>query len=566
MSLKLAATGPGGRRGSSTPDARLLRLGHATRLFLVLSVVLGMATAALVIVQAWLLARVVSGVFLADDNLRELRAPLTALVAVVVLRAVVAWYAEVASDRTSARVKSQLRTSLVEHVAQVGPRGLVTRRPGDVVTLATRGIDALDGYFGRYLPQLILAAIVPLAVLAAIARQDWISAAIIAVTVPLIPVFMVLIGWATKQHTDRQLNTLQRLSGHFLDVLAGLPTLKIFGRSKAQVATIRDVAERYRRTTMATLRVTFLSALVLELLASIAVALVAVSVGLRLLYGHVDLQTALFVLVLAPEAFLPLRLVASNYHAKAEGLSAAEKVFEILDEPRVGLIWETNVPDPAVAEIVVQGLRARHPGQDRDALEEVSFAIEPGEVVAITGPSGCGKSTLLSVFLGFLAPEAGRILVGHVDLARLEPDAWRRRLAWVPQRPHLFAASLDDNVRLGAPDASPAEVAQAIADAGLANLVARLPLGLATPLGERGVGLSAGERQRLALARAFLRNAPLLLLDEPTANLDGETEAEVIASIRHLARGKTVILVAHRPALVALADRVVDLDPARVAA
>ncbi len=564
--LTVAPTRDDSRRGSSSTNARLLGLGRTTRRFLVLAVLLGILSAILVIAQAWLLARAVSGAFIANENLADLQSTIVVLLGVLVARAVVVWFSEVAADRSSARVKSQLRTALLEHVAEAGPRGLVTRRPGDIVTLATRGIDALDGYFGRYLPQLILAVIVPVAVLAAVVSQDWISAAIIAVTVPLIPVFMVLVGWMTRQHTDRQLHTLQRLSGHFLDVVAGLSTLKVFGRSQAQVTAIRDVADRYRRTTMATLRVAFLSALVLELLASVAVALVAVAVGLRLLHGHIDLQTALFVLILAPEAFLPLRLVGSNYHASAEGLSAAEKVFEILDEPAANTRPRAAVPDMAAAGLVVEGLRVQYSGTDHAALDEVSFAVRPGEVVAITGPSGCGKSTLLGVLLGFVVPQAGSVHVGDADLAELDPDAWRRQLAWVPQRPHLFSASLDSNVRLGATDASHASVDRAIAAAGLSDLVNRLPLGLATSLGERGAGLSAGERQRVALARAFLRDASMLLLDEPTANLDGETEAEVLTAIQRLVRGRTVILVAHRPALVALADRVVGLDPARAVA
>ena len=546
-------------------DPRLLHHGRAARGYLALSVVLGAATALLVVARAWLLAEIVVGAAADGKDLGQLRGVLVALLIVVVVRAGIAWYSDVAADRCSARVKSQLRAALAERVAADAPSALGGRRTGELVTLATRGVDALDGYFSRYLPQLVLAVIVPLTVLAVIAAEDWLSAVIIAVTLPLIPVFMVLIGTATRSHTDRQLRTLQRLSGHFLDVVAGLPTLKVFGRSKAQVETIRAVTDRYRRATMSTLRLAFLSALVLELLASVAVALVAVSIGLRLLHGDVGFQTALLVLILAPEAYLPLRAVGTHFHASAEGLSAAEQVFDVLERPVPRRGQRVDAPDPSRAPLVVEQLRVDHPGRDQPALEGFGLEVAPGEIVALTGPSGCGKSTLLSVLLGFVVPTSGTVRIGTVDLAEVDPEAWRRRIAWVPQRPYLFASSIDANIRLGRPSATAAEVDAAVAAAGLDPVLAGLPAGLATVLGERGVGLSAGERQRVALARAFLRDAPLLLLDEPTASLDGEVEAEVLTAVRRLAEGRTVLLVAHRPALAALADRVVAMEPAGVA-
>ena len=541
-------------------DARLLRCGRETRAYLVGTVLLGMLTALLVIAQAWLLARIIAGAVSDGRDLASLRTPLAALLTVVVIRAAVAWYVEVAAHHTSARVKSQLRCALAERVARLAPSRLAARRRGDMAALATRGIDALDGYFSRYVPQLALAVIVPVAVLVVVLTQDWISAAILAVTLPLIPIFMALIGMRARRHTDRQLRTLQLLSGHFLDVVGGLATLKIFGRSRAQVETIRDVTNEYRRTTNATLRLAFLSSLVLEFLASIAVALVAVSVGLRLLDGDVGLRTALFVLVLAPEAYLPLRLVGTHYHASAEGLSAAAQVFEVLDEPLPARGTRSDVPDVARTPICIEDATVVYPGRNRPALDRVTLTLEPGEVLAITGPSGCGKSTLLAALLGFVTPERGAIRIGDTDLADLDPDAWRRHIAWVPQHPHLFAASLADNIRLGRPDAPPVDIERAVADAGLSGFVDCAPRGLETMIGERGAGLSGGERKRVALARAFVRDAPLLLLDEPTANLDGATEADVIDALARLARGRTVVLVAHRPSLLRIADRVLALD------
>ncbi len=544
-------------------DPRLLRYARAARAYLVATVVLGGLTAVLVIAQAWLIARMIDGAFLGGEGLRTLRTPLLVLLLVVVGRASVAWVTESAAQATSARVKSQLRERLLAHAVDLGPAALTDQGTADLTTLATRGVDALDGYFSRYLPQLVLACIVPLTVLVVVLTQDVVAAVIVGLTLPLIPMFMILIGLATRSRTERQFRTLQRLSGHFLDLVAGLPTLKVFGRAKAQAKAVREVTDTYRRTTMATLRLAFVSSLALELIATLSVALVAVSVGLRLVGSELDLRTAMFVLVLAPEAYLPLRLVGANFHASAEGLAAAEQVFTVLAQPLPQRGSATDVPDPAVSGFVVEGLTVEYAGRGEAVLHDVSFAVHPGEVVALTGPSGCGKSTVLNVLLGFVQPSAGAVLVDGRPLTEFDPDAWRSRLAWLPQRPHLFAATLAANIRLGRPDATDEEVTDAVAAAGLSELVARLPMGVGTALGEGGAGLSAGERQRVALARAFLRDAPLLLLDEPTAGLDGTTEAEVLEAVRRLAFGRTVLLVAHRPALIALADRVVEL-PSRL--
>jgi thiol reductant ABC exporter CydD subunit len=534
---------------------------------LFVSVALGSLSALLIVAQAWLLADVVARAFIGGRSLAQLRTPLTALLAVVVARALLAWAAELAANRSSARAKSQLRTALLGRIPAISSeRSREQRRTGELAILATRGIDALDGYFSLYLPQLFLAVIVPVVVIVAVLFGDWISAAIIALTIPLIPLFMALVGAATRERMDRQFQTLERLAGHFLDVVAGLPTLKVFGRARAQAAAIGEITERHRRTAMSTLRVTFLSSLILELVATIAVALVAVAIGLRLMDGHLDLRTALFALVLAPEAYLPLRRLGANYHASAEGMAAAERVFAVLETPPAPVGTRTDVPDPAVCDLRIDGLCVTYPGRSEPALADLSLTVGAGETLALIGPSGCGKSTLLSALLGLLTPDSGSIRVGDVELAELDPEEWRSRLAWVPQRPHLFHASVADNVRVGRREASDEEVRAALADAGLTDVVADLPAGLNTILGDRGAGLSAGERQRLALARAFLRDAPLLLLDEPTAGLDGHTEQEIVQSIRRLAQGRTVVLVAHRPALVAMADRVCSLVPSEVVA
>ncbi|MFD7436942.1 thiol reductant ABC exporter subunit CydD [Streptomyces sp. NPDC059861] len=539
-------------------DPRLLRYARATRLFLVAVVGLGAVGASLVIAQAMLIAETVVGAFQHGMSVTELRTPLALLVAVTCGRALISWLTELAAHRAGAAVKSELRGRLLERAAQLGPGWLSGQRTGSLVALATRGVDALDDYFSRYLPQLGLAVVVPVAVLARIVTEDWVSAAIIVGTLPLIPVFMVLIGWATQSRMDRQWRLLSRLSGHFLDVVVGLPTLKVFGRSKAQAESIKRITDEYRQATMRTLRIAFLSSFALELLATISVALVAVTIGMRLVHGEMDLYIGLVILILAPEAYLPLRQVGAQYHAAAEGLAAAEEIFAVLETP----VPASGTRTPPAGALSFEGVTVRYPGRATDALSDVTFAVAPGETVALVGPSGAGKSTLLNALLGFVRPAEGKVRIGGVDLAEVDLEQWRSRIAWVPQRPHLFAGTITENVRLARPDADDTAVARALGDAGALAFVEALPQGAGTVIGEDGAGLSAGQRQRLALARAFLADRPVLLLDEPTAALDGETEAEVVEAVGRLAAGRTVLLVVHRPALLRVADRVVRLDEA----
>ncbi|NWF26766.1 thiol reductant ABC exporter subunit CydD [Streptomyces sp. PKU-EA00015] len=542
-------------------DPRLLRYARATRLFLGAVVALGLVGAVLVIAQAMLIAEVVVGAFQRGLTVSGLSAPLVLLAAVAAGRALVSWLTELAAHRASAAVKWELRGRLLARAAELGPGPVDGSGPagggtGALVTLATRGIDALDDYFSRYLPQLGLAIVVPVAVLARIVTEDWVSAAIIVVTLPLIPLFMVLIGWATQSRMDRQWQVLSRLSGHFLDVVAGLPTLKVFGRAKAQAESIRSITTQYRQATVRTLRIAFLSSFALELLSTLSVALVAVGIGMRLVHGELDLYTGLVILILAPEAYLPLRQVGAQYHAAAEGLAAAEEIFEVLGtEPtRTG-----GGPVPDEFRLEFDAVTVRRPGRDEAAPSAASLVVEPGETVAVVGESGVGKSTLLDVLMGFVEPAEGRVRIGGTDLAALDPELWRQQIAWVPQRPYLFAGTIAENVRLARPDADDAAVHAALREAGAYDFVSALPQGAGTVLGEDGAGLSAGQRQRLALARAFLADRPLVLLDEPTAALDGATEAGVVEAVGRLAQGRTVLLVAHRPALLAVADRVVTL-------
>ncbi|WP_214364454.1 thiol reductant ABC exporter subunit CydD [Pseudonocardia sp. H11422] len=546
-------------------DPRLLGHARAARAYLALCVVLGLVAAGLLIAQAGLLAATITAAFLGGADLAALRTPLLLLAAVVLARAGLDWAQEVAAHRSAAVVTAQLRSRLLAHAVRLGPGWLTGERSAELTALATRGLDGLDGYFARYLPQLVLAVLVPVAILLCVLGADLIAAVTIAVTLPLIPVFMVLIGLATRHRAQRQWRTLAVLAGHFLDVVTGLPTLKVFGWARAQADAIREVTDRHARATMSTLRVVFLSALVLELVSTLSVALVAVGLGLRLVAGAVDLETALLVLILAPEAYRPLRQVGVHHHACVEGLAAAGRVVAVLETPPLRApasgAHAIAVPDMRVHPVRVEGVTVEYPGRVRPALVDVSLELRPGETVALVGPTGCGKSTLAALLAGFLTPAQGRVAVGGVDLAGVDPDAWRRRLAYLPQQPRLLAGTIADNVRLADPGAGEAAVRRALSAAGL-----RGGPGPDTPLGERGSGLSAGQRQRVALARTLLRDVPLLVLDEPTAGLDIATERAVVEGLRPHCAHRTVLLVTHRPAPLALADRVVRLDDRSVPA
>ena len=547
-------------------DRRLLRHARAARGYLAVVVVLGLVLTALVLVQAGLLARALAGAAPGVGAV-ALWPVLVSLLAVVLARSVTVYGGEVAALRASASVKSQLRRRLAAQVLRLGPAWLGGQRTGEIATLATRGLDALDPYFARYLPQLVLACLVPLAVAVRVALADWISALIIVVTLPLIPVFTVLVGLPARARARRQWLLLARLGGHFLDVVEGLTTLKVFGRARPQAEVIGRVTDEHRTATMSVLRVAFLSALVLELTAALATALVAVEVGLRLLGGHIGYEAALLVLLLTPEAFLPLRAVAMHFHASMEGMAAAGRVCDLLDikPPRTGAAPRASAAvDLGRQAITLDGVCLSYPGRDRPALDGVSLTIAPGERILVTGPSGAGKSSLLALLLRFVEPSDGRIEAGGLPLDSIATDAWRRQIAWVPQHPALMSGSVAANIALGQAGASRDAIAFAAGLAGADGFIRALPHGYDTPLGERGLRLSAGQRQRIALARAFLRDAPLLLLDEPAAHLDPVTAGQILGAAERLMAERTAILVSHGMRWPGGADRTLTLDGGRV--
>jgi ATP-binding cassette subfamily C protein CydD len=511
---------------------------------------LGLLGTVLILLQAGLLAAALAGAA-RGIGIGALAGTLAWLGVVLAGRAAAAAGGESAALRAAAEVKSGLRRRLSAHVLRLGPAWLGGQQAGEITALATRGLDGLDAYFARYLPQLMLAVVVPLAVLVRIALADWISAVIIVATLPLIPVFGILIGWHTRAQSQRQWRLLALLGGHFLDVVAGLPTLKLFGRARAQAEVIEKVTSAHRKATMTTLRVAFLSALVLELTAALATALVAVEIGLRLLYGHVSYETALLVLLLTPEAYLPLRNAGGQFHASTEGATAARRAFEILDTPLPAHLAAPTATGAGVdlsrEDIALRAVTLSYPGREQPALDEVSLTIRPGEQIILTGPNGAGKSSLLSLLLGFATPTGGTITAGGADLAEIPADRWRSQIAWVPQHPHLFTTTVAENIALGQPDARREDIVAAARLAGGDDFIRRLDRGYDTVLAEAGRSLSAGQRQKLALARAFLRRAPVLLLDEPTAHLDPVSADRITAAIEGQMADRTVILVTHRP-------------------
>jgi ATP-binding cassette subfamily C protein CydD len=511
---------------------------------------LGVGGTVLILLQAGLLATALAGAA-RGIGIGALAGTLAWLGVVLAGRAAAAAGGEAAALRAAADVKSGLRRRLSAHALRLGPAWLGGQQAGEITALATKGLDGLDAYFARYLPQLMLAVLVPLAVLVRVAFADWISAVIIVATLPLIPLFGILIGWHTRAQTQRQWRLLALLGGHFLDVVSGLPTLKLFGRARAQAEVIEEVTSAHRKATMTTLRVAFLSSLVLELTAALATALVAVEIGLRLLYGHVSYQTALLVLLLTPEAYLPLRNAGGQFHASTEGTTAAQRAFEILDTP----LPVPSAPAAATSadadlsreDIALRAVTLSYPGRGRPALDEVSLTIRPGEQIILTGPNGAGKSSLLALLLRFATPTSGAITAGSGDLAAIPADRWRSQIAWVPQHPHLFTATVAENIALGEPGARREDIAAAARLAGADEFIRRLRDGYDTVLTEGARSLSAGQRQKLALARAFLRRAPVLLLDEPTAHLDPVSADRIMAALEDRLADRTVVLVTHRP-------------------
>ncbi|OZB48599.1 MAG: thiol reductant ABC exporter subunit CydD [Cellulomonas sp. 14-74-6] len=545
-------------------DPRLLRYARSARGYVALTVGLGLVMGALVVAQALLLAHALGGAVEHGATLASLSGTVVALVGVVVGRGLVTAVQERFAHRAATRAVAELRSGVVGRAADLGPRWLASGQGPAVVTLATRGLDGLEPYFVRYLPQLVLAATLTPGTLLVVLGLDWVSAAILVGTLPLIPLFMVLIGQLTQGRSARGLEAMQRLGAQVLDLLAGLPTLRAFGRQRGPAARVQALGDAHRRSTMATLQIAFLSGMVLELLTTLSVALVAVAIGLRLVSGRLDLVTGLAVLMLAPEVFWPLRQVGAQFHAAADGVAAAEAAFGVLDTP-VPARGTQSCPDLSRSTLRLSGVGVRSAGGLTPA--HLDLELVPGIVAALVGPSGAGKTTTVEVLLGLLAPDHGTARVqtpdgGWLDLSDVDRRSYWDQVTWLPQRPVLEPGTVRQLVGGRDDDAR----ARAAALTGLDGVVAGLPHGWDQPLGTGGAGLSVGQRQRVALTAALLTDAPLVVLDEPTAHLDAAGEQVVLATVAALrAAGRTVLLVAHRPSLVAGADHVVTVHAERAA-
>ncbi|WP_047863990.1 thiol reductant ABC exporter subunit CydD [Rubrobacter aplysinae] len=542
--------------------------GLRARLLLGLSVAFGVLGTAAIIAQMVFLSRIVGGVFLDGQALSEVGPLLLLLAGAIAVRAVLAWAEEVAARTGALRVKTEIRGRLFAKITRLGPAYTAGERSGELVTTATDGVDRLEGYAGRYLPQVPLSAAAPLLIAAYVFPIDWSSSLLLLVTAPVIPVMMAIVGSYSEEHMYKQWDALSRTGAYFLDVVQGLTTLKVLNRSHSERGRVAEVSEEFRSRTMRVLRYAFLSGLVLEFMTAVAIGVVAVVLGVRLISGSVAFEDALLVLILAPEFYKPLRELGSRRHDSMEGEASAVRILQILQTPgpseTADTVESAQRPTTAPPTISVGGLRYTYPEGQVPALDGVSLELPAGLVTAVAGPSGAGKSTLASLLLRFAEPQEGTIHADGVPVTGMPAETWRRSVAYVGQRPHLFYGSLLENLRLARPDAAMEDVEEAVRMSGLTELVERLPHGYETQLGERAARLSGGEAQRVAVARAFLKDAPVLVLDEPTSELDPEAERLIRDSLFRLMRGRTVLLIAHRLSTIRHADRVYVLDEGRV--
>jgi ATP-binding cassette subfamily C protein CydD len=536
---------------------------------------LGWAAGLVVIIQAFFLSRIIQGAFIDARPLQAMAGAFTALAAVILLRAVLAWLREAGAFAAGEKVRRHVRLLLLERIAARGPAFTRAERTGALASALVEQVEGLQDFYALYLPQLALVVLVPLSIAAAVLPLSWAAAGLLLATAPLIPLFTILVGMGAENISQRHFQALARMSAHFLDVLQGLATLKLFGRSRDEAERIGRVSDDFRRRTMSVLRVAFLSSAVLEFFASLSIALVAVYLGMSYLgyfrfgmYGRsLSLADGLFILLLAPEFYMPLRDLGAHYHARAQALAAAEQIKSLLAGPALSISGGTvRLETGSGVHIHCRDLHVAYDDGRRPALKGVSLDLSPGRSTALVGGSGAGKSTLVFLLLGFLRPDQGEIVLNGVPLGELDPVWWRQQIGWIGQSPVIFHGTIRENLRMACPDARDDEILAAARAAGVLAFAERLPLGLDSWVGEQGTGLSRGEAQRVALARVLLKDAPVLLLDEPTAGLDPDTERQVIAAIDSFQAGRTVLTVTHRPADIHRVERMVVLEEGRIIA
>ncbi|WP_417580484.1 thiol reductant ABC exporter subunit CydD [Nitrincola sp.] len=559
-------------RESTGDKSRWLKglLGNEKR-WVRLSVAAGIFAGLMLVLQAHLLARAVNETLFQGAQLSELKGLIVILLLALLFRAAAGVFREWSGQRASVGVRSRLRAELLARLAQLGPAYSKSQRSGELSSLLMEQVEALDGFIARYLPQMALAGIIPLVILAFVLPINWAAALIFLATAPLIPLFMALVGTRAAEANRRNFRALAQLSGYFLDVVQGLGTLKLFSRSQEQQRVIADNADEFRIRTMQVLRLAFLSSAVLEFFASISIAILAVYLGFSFLglldFGswgaEITLYHALFLLILAPEFYLPLRELGTHYHSKQEAIAAAERIIELLDQHEHLQSGGQQVLPEHQPALTLDRISFSYPEQSQPVLDNFYLQVEPGECVALVGPSGAGKSTVLNLLAGFDCPQQGDILISAIPLAKLSRSQWMDKVAFVSQHTTLFPGSIRDNLLMANPQATDDQLRLACDQAAASEFIDRLEEGLDTSVGEAGANFSGGQIQRLSLARAFLKNAPVLLLDEPTASLDHASEELVLQALSRLCRGRTTLLLTHRPATMKLADRVCVLQQGR---
>lgn len=546
-------------------EKNLWKQAKSHQFFLALNIIFGAGLGGVIVAQARIISDLISQVFLEKKTIINLMPELKILAVIILFRAIISFGREIASGELSIRVRKELRERLFKHFLTLGPYYLAGEQSGELSNTLVQGIERLDPYFRSYFPQLILSALIPMIIMVVVFPVDLITGVIFIFTAPLIPVFMILIGKQAEKETQKQWAMMGRLSAHFLDVLKGLATLKSFGASKNQSARIQETSENYGKLTLRVLRIAFLSALVLEILATISTAVIAVQIGLRLMYARINYADALFILIIAPEFYFPLRQLGASFHTGMEGIASAERIFSILLERPLSLEIDQDKKDLKHFESL-RFLNVSYIYSDRDqpSLYDVSFTIPAGKRIAIVGPSGSGKSTLMALTMGLLKPHSGEIFVNDIPLSEYDITAWRRAIAWVPQFPYLFHESIEKNLLFVDPDKNHEDLIQASRWANLDGLISQFNDGYQTNIGERGARLSGGEAQRIALARAYLKDAAFILLDEPTSSLDPFIEEEFRNVLEELLEHKTVLIIAHKLATVKRADQIILIDKGRV--
>lgn len=530
---------------------------------LYLAIGLGSLSGLLVIFQAWLMATMISDVIFKEAQLAELQNRLWYLIIIFIIRAILNWTSNLSAFKAVIKIKLDLRDKIHRHIQKIGPVHATKKHSGSDVNTMIDGVEAIEKYYTSYIPGIAFVSILPLAYIIVTFPFDWISGLVLLVTAPIIVFFMIMIGQGAEKLNQEQWRQLSRLSSHFIDTIQGLPTLKIFNAAKREAAIIAKLADEYRERTMSVLKVAFLSSLLLEFFSSIGVAIVAVLIGFRLLDGNMEFVDGLFVLLLAPEYYLSIRNMGGNYHAKMEGIGAAEQIIEILDRGDFTKNTDTNLlksdlnlTNNKSISIAFKNLSFSYE-KDRQALTNFNLKIPANKRTVLIGESGSGKSTIVNLILGFIQTNEGEILVNNKDISKISMENWRKNIAWLPQQAHLFQGTIADNIRLGKENATEHEVKEAARLAFCDEFIEKLPETYNTIIGERGAGLSGGQIQRIALARTFLKDAPLLILDEASANLDRESEKLIEKSIDMLSENRTVIIIAHKLHTIEKADQIV---------